>query len=88
LLQQFLTTFQGLGDFAEVAQSKAGEMLQQLLTAEAALHSYHDVFVLIGWFSALGILPALWMSKPRPPRAAQRTPSPQGVAPRPPGVVR
>jgi prepilin-type N-terminal cleavage/methylation domain-containing protein len=26
-----------------------------------ALHSYHDTFILIGWISAAGIVPALWM---------------------------
>jgi DHA2 family multidrug resistance protein len=81
LLQQFFATFQGLGDFAEMAQIKAGEMLQQLLTAEAALHSYHDTFVLIGWISALGILPAFWMRQPRPPQTTRPAPSPHSETP-------
>jgi hypothetical protein len=87
LLQQFLTTFTGLGDFADIAQLKAGAMLEQLLTAEAALHSYHDIFIIIGWISALGILPALWMNKPKPMRAALLSPSPQGGISVPPAVI-
>lgn len=65
LLQQFFTTFRSLGDVADMAQIKAMAMLQDLFTSEAALHSYHDIFIMIGWFSALGILPALWMNKPQ-----------------------
>lgn len=78
LLESFLTTFMGLGDFADIAQIKANAMLEQLLTAEAALHSYHDIFIMIGWISALGILPALWMSKPKPTQAAQMSSASQG----------
>jgi hypothetical protein len=65
VLEQFLGTFRGLGDFADIAQAKAMTMLQDMFSAEAALHSYHDTFVMIGWISALGILPALWMKKPK-----------------------
>jgi EmrB/QacA subfamily drug resistance transporter len=88
LLQQFLTTFTGLGDFADIAQLKASAMLEQLFTAEAALHSYHDIFIIIGWISALGILPALWMNKPTPRRAALRSALPQGGIAVPPNDVR
>ena len=65
LLQYFFMTFKHLGDFADMAQIKAAAMLQELLSAEAALHSYHDTFILIGWMSAAGIVPALWMGKAR-----------------------
>jgi hypothetical protein len=78
LLQQFLATFTGLGDFADIAQLKASAMLEQLFMAEAALHSYHDIFIMIGWISALGVLPALWMNKPKSRRAALLSPAPQG----------
>ena len=65
-----------------MAQIKAAAMLQQLLSAEAALHSYHDTFILIGWISAAGIVPALWMgkAKPKPAQAAPPTPSSQDKA--------
>jgi EmrB/QacA subfamily drug resistance transporter len=90
LLQNFFVTFKHLGDFADMAQVKAVTVLQQLCSAEAALHSYHDTFILIGWMSAAGILPALWMShaKPKPARAAHPTPPPQDTTPvrRAPGV--
>jgi DHA2 family multidrug resistance protein len=65
LLQQLFSRFHSLGDFADMAQLKAMAMLQELFTTEAALHSYHDMFIMIGCFSALGILPALWMHKPK-----------------------
>lgn len=63
LQQNFLSMFLGLGDAIDMAQSRAGAMLQELFSAEAALHSYHDTFVIIGLISALGIVPALWMGK-------------------------
>jgi hypothetical protein len=58
-------------------------MLQQLFSTEAALHSYHDTFILIGWISAAGIVPALWMGNPRrkSAQAAPPPPSPQDTAP-------
>ena len=57
-------------------------MLQQLLSTEAALHSYHDTFILIGWMSAAGIVPALWMGKVKrqSAQAAPPVPSPQDMA--------
>ncbi len=89
LLQNFFITFKHLGDVADLAQFKAVTMLQQLCSAEAALHSYHDTFILIGWMSAAGILPALWMgkSKPKPAQAGHPTPSPQNTAPLPQAAV-
>ena len=90
LLQNFFLTFKHLGDFADMAQIKAAAMLQQLLSTEAALHSYHDTFIFIGWMSAAGIVPALWMGKAKR-KAAKVAPSasspqdtvtlPQPVAP-------
>ena len=76
LLQNFFLTFRHLGDFTDMAQIKAVTMLQQLFSAEAALHSYHDTFILIGWMSAAGILPALWMGKARPKPAQSTNPTP------------
>ena len=75
LLHHFFILFQQLGDFADMAQIKAMAMLQDLFSAEAALHSYHDTFILIGWISAAGILPALWMG--------HTTAKPAQTAPRP-----
>jgi len=87
LLQHFFITFRHLGDFTDLAQVKAMTMLQQLVGAEAALHSYHDTFILIGWLSAAGMLPALWMGNakpaPAPAQAASSTPPPPDTAPRP-----
>jgi hypothetical protein len=85
VLQHFFLTFKQLGDFADMAQIKAMAMLQQLFSAEAALHSYHDTFIVIGWISAAGILPALWMggAKRKPAKAAPPTMSPQTMAPLP-----
>jgi EmrB/QacA subfamily drug resistance transporter len=85
LLQDFFFTFQHLGDFADMAQIKAMDMLQQLFSAEAALHSYHDTFILIGWISAAGILPALWMDRTTAPstQAAPAPVAPQDTTPLP-----
>jgi len=88
LLQSFFITFRHLGDFTDMAQIKAVAMLQQLFGAEAALHSYHDTFILIGWMSAAGILPALWMGKGKlpPAQTVPPAPLPQVVATSPPAV--
>ena len=82
LLQSFFMTFRHLGDFADMAQIKAAAMLQQLLSTEAALHSYHDTFILIGWISAAGIVPPLWMGNARgkSAKAAPPASSPQDTA--------
>ena len=89
LLQHFFLTFKHLGDFTDIAQIKAMATLQQLFSAEAALHSYHDTFILIGWMSAAGILPALWMghAKSKAAKASPLTPSPQDTAPLPSSAV-
>jgi hypothetical protein len=90
-LQELTRLFIQLGDFGQLAQTKALSTMQRLLTAEAALHSYHDTFMIIGCISAAGILPALWMNQRRRPspdrpgrtdRAAPaggRTPSPASL---------
>ena len=85
LLQHFFITFKHLGDFADMAQIKAMAMLQELFSTEAALHSYHDTFIFIGWMSAAGIVPALWMGHARhkSAKAAPPAPSPQALAPLP-----
>jgi hypothetical protein len=63
VLHSLYLSFEQLGDFSQVAEGKALAMLQQLFTMEAALHSYHDLFVIIGVLAAVGILPAFWMGK-------------------------
>ena len=65
LLEQLHLTFERLGDTSQIADMKALAMLNRLINMEAALHSYHDMFMLIGTISALGILPALWMGRRR-----------------------
>jgi EmrB/QacA subfamily drug resistance transporter len=79
LLHNFFIIFQQLGDFADMAQIKAMAMLQDLFSAEAALHSYHDTFILIGWISAAGILPALWMGHATAKPAQTAPPTPQST---------
>jgi len=85
VLQHFFFTFKHLGDFTDMAQIKAMATLQELFSAEAALHSYHDTFIFIGWMSAAGILPALWMGRAtrNPARAAPSTLSPPDSRPLP-----
>ena len=61
LLQHLNLVFEGLGDFSQIASTKALAMLSQLVNLEAALYSYHDTFIIIGCISAAGILPALWI---------------------------
>ena len=63
LLDALTTTFQHLGDLNQTAQMKSMAVLHDLVGAEAALHSYHDTFLLIGAITALGIVPALWMGR-------------------------
>jgi len=88
LLQNLLVTFKHLGDVTQIAEAKALTMLQQLIGAEAALHSYHDTFIIIAGLSAIGILPALWMGNPKAQAAAsvQPTAPPQATAPQPQAV--
>ena len=66
LLDSLTTTFQHLGDLNQMAHMKSLAVLHDLVGAEAALHSYHDTFLLIGAITALGIVPALWMGKANP----------------------
>jgi hypothetical protein len=89
LFQNLLVTFKGLGDVTQIAEVKAFATLQQLLGAEAALHSYHDIFIIIGCISAVSILPALWMrsAKPRAPVGAQDTAPAQDAAPLPQAIA-
>jgi EmrB/QacA subfamily drug resistance transporter len=63
LLQTLTMMFMRLGDFSQLAETKALTTIQRLLTTEAALHSYHDTFIIVGCISAAGILPALWMQR-------------------------
>ncbi len=67
LLGSLTATFEHLGDLNQTAQMKSLAVLHDLVGAEAALHSYHDTFLLIGAITALGIVPALWIGKANPP---------------------
>ena len=67
LLGSLTTTFEHLGDLNQTAQMKSLAVLHDLVGTEAALHSYHDTFLLIGTITALGIIPALWMGKASSP---------------------
>jgi EmrB/QacA subfamily drug resistance transporter len=69
LLRSLQLTFERLGDITQIAGMKSLAMLHRLVTMEAALHSYHDTFIIIGCISAAGILPALWMGTLKPPTA-------------------
>ncbi|WP_089718532.1 DHA2 family efflux MFS transporter permease subunit [Candidatus Entotheonella palauensis] len=74
LLATLTTMFLRLGDLSQLAQTKAMATAQRLLTSEAALHSYHDTFMIIASLSAVGILPALWMHARR-----QTEPAPAAI---------
>jgi hypothetical protein len=78
LLQDFTTTFESLGDLSQMANIKAMAMLERLVTFEAALHSYHDTFLVVGLISAAAIVPALWMGKRK---VVAPQPSPVPVTP-------
>jgi hypothetical protein len=62
----------------------AAELLQNFFLTFQHL-GYHDTFILIGWISAAGIVPALWMGKARrkSAKAAPPASSPQDTAPLP-----
>jgi EmrB/QacA subfamily drug resistance transporter len=85
MLRTLHLTFERLGDFSQIAGVKSLAMLQRLISMEAALHSYHDTFVIIACISAVGIIPALWMGNRSAlvsPRAASPKPA-SAVAPTP-----
>ena len=65
MLQTLTTTFERFGDISQIAGVKALAMLHRLVTMEAALHSYHDMFLVVACISAAGIFPALWIGKRR-----------------------
>jgi EmrB/QacA subfamily drug resistance transporter len=101
LLARLTTMFLHLGDLGALAQTKAMATAQRLLTSEAALHSYHDTFIIMAVLSAAGILPALWMNARRPappsptvpdsspePSTTQRLPAPLQPAHHPNGASR
>ncbi|ETX04174.1 MAG: hypothetical protein ETSY2_30290, partial [Candidatus Entotheonella gemina] len=58
-------TFISLGDFSQVASTKAMAMLNRMVQDEASLHTYHDTFLWVALLSAAGIIPALWMGRQR-----------------------
>ena len=57
--------FLSLGDFGQVASTKAMAMLNRLVQDEASLHTYHDTFMWVALLSASGMIPALWMGRKR-----------------------
>ena len=79
LLQTFMTTFVRLGDISQLASLKALALSQRIVNVEAALRSYHNMFILLGCIAAVGIVPALWMGKPR--QGAPQTPQTEGPTP-------
>jgi hypothetical protein len=54
-----------LGDFSQVASTKAMAMLSRLVQDEASLHTYHNTFVWVALLSVSGMIPALWMGRQR-----------------------
>jgi EmrB/QacA subfamily drug resistance transporter len=70
MLRSLYLIFERLGDFNQIAGMKSLAVLRRLINMEAALHSYHDTFIIIGCISAAGILPALWMGTRKPKQAA------------------
>lgn len=85
LLQSWHLTFERLGDFSQIAAMKSLALLHRLVNMEAALHSYHDTFIIIACISAAGILPALWMgkrktSRPRRPADARGEITPEDAS--------
>ena len=82
LLQSWHATFERLGDFSQVASMKSLALLHRMVDMEAALHSYHDMFIIIGGVSAAGIIPALWMRTRKSADASQpaNVSSPQASA--------
>lgn len=80
MLQRWQQIFERLGDFSQIAGMKSLALLNRLVNAEAALHSYHDTFIIVACVSAAGILPALWMGKRKlsSPEPSQEAPQDQG----------
>lgn len=84
LFGNFVAMFERLGDMSQLATTKALAVLDRLMSMEAALHSYHDTFLIIGVISAAGIIPALWMGKGKS-RSTPHAAPPQVVATAAPG---
>ncbi len=61
LVQRLTTQFANLGDYGALAAVKSHTAVHRLLNQEASLHSYHDMFLLVGWISVLCIVPTLYM---------------------------
>ncbi len=68
ILNALNSTFISLGDFGQVASTKAMATLNRLVQDEASLHTYHDTFVLVALLSVVGVIPALWMGRQRRPQ--------------------
>ena len=77
LLRTFMTTFVRLGDISQLATVKALALSHRFVNLEAALHSYHDMFILLGSVAAVGIVPALCMGKQRAGASHSSPPKPK-----------
>jgi hypothetical protein len=47
--------------------------LNRLVSLEAGLRTYHDMFILLALISAAGIIPALWMGNRQPEASIEDT---------------
>lgn len=79
LLLNLRQAFERFGDYSQIAGVKSLAVLHNMVNAEAALHSYHDTFIIVGCVSAAGIVPALWMGHRRRMARASTEPSTSAV---------
>jgi hypothetical protein len=56
-----------------MASVKAMATLNRLVSLEAGLRTYHDMFILMALISAAGIIPALWMGNRQPEASIEDT---------------
>jgi EmrB/QacA subfamily drug resistance transporter len=73
ILEELQTFFLRLGEFSDMASVKAMATLNRLVSLEAGLRTYHDMFILMALISAAGIIPALWMGNRQPEASIEDT---------------
>lgn len=73
MLEELQTFFLRLGEFSDMASVKAMASLNRLVSLEAGLRTYHDMFILMALISAAGIIPALWMGNRQPEASIEDT---------------
>jgi DHA2 family multidrug resistance protein len=73
MLEELQTFFLRLGEFSDMASAKAMATLNRLVSLEAGLRTYHDMFILLALISAAGIIPALWMGNRQPEASIEDT---------------